>query len=188
MASEAHYFIALPLPKSLQNYFSVWQDDLKKKLNYKKWQHKEELHITLKFLGPVADNRIEQIHEALMEITNLNSFEIAIGSIGTFGKPDKPRVLWAGVDKTPALSDLQQQVEAIIERYGFQKETSVYHPHITLAKKWLENSSSDPLPDIKKQYTEQQMIIIDEIALFKIHPTRTPKYELIHNYKLQDGE
>lgn len=188
MSSEAHYFIAIPLYPSLRNHLSIWQDDLKEKLDYKNWPHKEDLHITLKFLGPVKADEIEQIQEALIGIKDLNAFEISIGSIGTFGKPDRPRVLWAGVDKTTTLSDLQEKTEAIMEKHGFQKETRTYSPHITLAKKWMGNSSGELLQDIKKQYKEQQIMVVNQIALFKIHPTRTPKYELIHEYKLQDGE
>lgn len=97
-------------------------------------------------------------------------------------------MLWAGVDKTTTLSDLQEKTEAIMEKHGFQKETRTYSPHITLAKKWMGNSSGELLQDIKKQYKEQQIMVVNQIALFKIHPTRTPKYELIHEYKLQDGE
>lgn len=188
MASEAHYFIAIPLSTALQNDFSVWQRELKRKLTYKNWPDYRDLHITLKFLGPVADNKREQLKEALLQIEGLQKFSIEVGSIGTFGKSDQPRVLWAGVSKTKALSAIQQKVEALLVNIGFQAESREFHPHITLAKKWLGNPAADVLKEIKKQFTEIQQLHVDEIVLYQIHPTKTIKYEVVQTYKLQGGE
>lgn len=188
MSSEPHYFIAIPLHPSLQEQLSSWQNDLKGKLTYKNWPHKQDLHITLKFLGPVADNKIDQVKEALTIVEGLREFSIDAGSIGTFGKPEHPRVLWAGVSKTKGLTALQQKIDEATADIGFQKETREFHPHITLAKKWLGEPAKNTLKEVKRQYIDKQQMAVGKLVLYKIHPTKTIKYEVVQTYKLKGGE
>lgn len=188
MMQTAHYFIAIPLPKSLQRYLSNWQEELKEKLNYKQWPHSQDLHITLKFLGPVDDNKIGPLHHRLQKTTNTQPFTIEVGSIGTFGKADMPRVLWAGVNKTQNLANLQQQIERLLLNMGYEKETRPYRPHITLAKKWYGDAAGALLGNIKTNYSTQWEMVVERIVLYRIHPLSNPKYEPVYTYRLQGGE
>ncbi|WP_340003237.1 RNA 2',3'-cyclic phosphodiesterase [Oceanobacillus sp. FSL K6-0127] len=183
----AHYFIAIQLPKRLQAYFTSWQNELQKKLVYKQWTHQKDLHITLQFLGEVDDNRIRHLTKALEEIERISSFDIEVGGVGVFGNPNKPRVLWAGVNKTNALAQLQRYVESCTMTVGFPKETRAYTPHITLAKKWdgTDNLGKDTLKDLKNTWNETWSITVAEIVLIRIHPKQTPKYEVVKRYCLQ---
>lgn len=182
---SAHYFIAIPLPEKIQILFSKWQEELKGKIPYKQWPYQEDLHITLKFLGPVADNKLTALKNELQTIKNHQAFSINVGGIGTFGNPVKPRVLWAGAEKTEALSSLYEKVEEATVNAGFQKENRAYRPHITLAKKWAEDAASVSIDQIKSDYTDRQTILINHIVIYKIHPQKSPKYEVIEKYMLK---
>ncbi len=184
MSTFPHYFIAIPLNHSLKDYFSHWQDSLKEQLSYKVWPDKQDLHITLKFLGPVAPEALKDVTNELKSIEQLKSFETKVGTIGTFGNPLKPRVLWAGVEKTNDLVLLQNQVEEYAGKVGFAKENREYRPHITLAKKWSEGSVNHSLADIKTSYNEKQKLSVDEVVIYQIFPSRSPKYEVVETYYL----
>lgn len=188
MSIEAHYFIAIPLPESVQRFFSVWQDNLKNKLPYQEWTHRTDLHITLKFLGSVDVNKREQLVYALEPLRKISTFTIDVGSLGSFGNAKKPRVLWAGVKKTAELAALQERVEEFLVGIGFQLNTRAYRPHITLAKKWHGESAGDILEAIKKQYTAERQVFVENIVLYRIHPRSTPKYQPVRIYRLQGGE
>src|SRR5690625_1573287 len=96
---SAHYFIAIPLPSALKNYFAAWQEELKGKVPYKQWTNKQDLHITLKFLGTVEKEQFIRLQKELQVVEHTKQFSTKVGSIGVFGNPDKPRILWGGVDK-----------------------------------------------------------------------------------------
>ncbi|WP_067727032.1 RNA 2',3'-cyclic phosphodiesterase [Oceanobacillus damuensis] len=183
----SHYFIAIQLPEELQAFFSVWQHKLKEQLPYKQWPNKEELHITLKFIGEAADNKVVQLKQELQAVQELQTFNLSVGGIGTFGNPSKPRVLWAGVERTERLFELQQTVENCARKIGFEKENRAYRPHITLAKKWAgkRSLSEETLPGLHKQFTDKQTMHVADVILFRIHPSKSPKYEVVERYMLK---
>lgn len=187
MATDPHYFIAIPLQASLKEYFAKWQDSLKNVLSYKQWPHYEDLHITLKFLGTVDDNKLQCLKEELKIIERTQVFSLDVGELGTFGNPENPRVIWAGVDKAESLDYLQQKVESHAAKLGFPKEKRAYHPHITLAKKWVGGSSNISLQEIKEKFSTVQSMVVEEVVLYQIHPDRSVKYEVIANFGLKRG-
>src|SRR5699024_3856804 len=129
MMSKPHYFIPIKLLQRLKEQLSRWQESLKTAESYKQWPHRDDLHITLKLLGDLDD-------EKLTELTLLESYYTTVESIGTFGSKVRPRVVWAGVHLTKSLSFLQKKVEELAAEIGFLNDSRTYSPHITLAKKW----------------------------------------------------
>src|SRR5699024_6116423 len=148
--TNPHYFIAISLPRPLKQKLAKWQGELKNVLSYKQWPHKDDLHITLKFLGEMDDNMIDMLHQKLTQLTTLKPFYTTIDSVGTFGHPERPRVVWAGVHLNKDLIFLQDKVEKLSMEAGFKKESRKYIPHITLAKKWKEKANKEMFEDIKK--------------------------------------
>ncbi|MBP1968938.1 2'-5' RNA ligase [Virgibacillus natechei] len=188
MSKNPHYFIAIRLPGSLKENLSKWQHELKKDVSFKQWPHFEDLHITLKFLGEVDDTKLRQLKEELKTIEDEQAFSIAVGGIGVFGNPKKPRVLWAGVDKTKSLAHLQEYVEACTMKVGFNKENRPYRPHITLAKKWSGETVTTIPEALKERFSNKKQIEVEEVVLYQIHPGSTVKYEMIARYRLKRGE
>ncbi|HHY74770.1 MAG TPA: RNA 2',3'-cyclic phosphodiesterase [Bacillus bacterium] len=184
MSKLPHYFIAIPLPDLLKDYFSSWQNDLQQKLSYKEWPHQQDLHITLKFLGPVDSEALLQLQAELKEIEQLEVFSLNVGTIGTFGNPRQPRVVWAGVEKTNQLTILQQRVEECAARIGFAKENREYRPHITLAKKWTGDNGIEGMAEIRKEYREMQNMEVNEVIIYQVFPNRKPRYEVVQTYQL----
>ncbi|MEC5421879.1 RNA 2',3'-cyclic phosphodiesterase [Virgibacillus sp. C22-A2] len=187
MSSSSHYFIAIPLPELLREQLSNWQDELRTKVSYKQWPHKQDLHITLKFLGAVADNKLDALQKELKRVEHINGFSTFAGQLGTFGNYQQPRVLWAGVEPSSDLLHLYELVESCAANAGFQIERRPYRPHITLAKKWANDSIVESIEVIKQKFSEKQVLYVGEIALYEIHPTRNPKYNAISRYRLRGG-
>ncbi|KPH71581.1 MULTISPECIES: RNA 2',3'-cyclic phosphodiesterase [Bacillaceae] len=188
MGQSPHYFIAIQLSKELQNTFALWQNKLQGVLPYKQWYNKKDLHITLKFLGAVNDEKLEELTTHLKRVEELPAFSLEVGTLGTFGNPKSPRVLWAGVERVEPLIKVQQIVEQGAFEVGFPKENRNYSPHITLAKKWngkIGFSYGDVLEKLKKEFTSKATMHVSEITLFQIHPNRKQKYEPIKKYKLR---
>src|SRR5699024_454536 len=185
MMSNPHYFIAIKLPQRLKEQLSRWQESLKTAVSYKQWPHRDDLHITLKFLGDVDDEKIKELHQKLTELTLLKSFYTTVESIGTFGSKERPRVVWAGVHLTKSLSFLQKKVEESAAEIGFLNDSRTYSPHITLAKKWNGPANEEMLTNILQEIKEEVFsLFINEVVLYEIHPKRNPKYKVLYNYRL----
>lgn len=187
MSQYPHYFIAIQLPETLQDTFASWQERLKGILPYKQWYHKKDLHITLKFLGAVNDQKLEELKYLLKRVEDLSAFNMEVGSLGTFGNPHRPRVLWAGVERVEPLINIQHTVELVALEAGFPKENRDYSPHITLAKKWrseVGHSYREVLEKLKREFHLKSDMHVSDVTLLKIHPSRQQKYEPIQAYTL----
>jgi len=182
-----HYFIAIPIPNSLKEHFSYIQSQLKSKLSYKQWPHKEDLHITLKFLGEVDDKRVGKVNEHLSLLKRIKPFELTVKGVGYFGRKDRPRVLWSGIHHNLELAQLKEEVELLTLQKGFETEKRDYKPHVTLAKKWSGEPCGDVLKKIISEYqSERFTLLVNEVILYKIHPKHNPKYEAIYRYRLKE--
>lgn len=186
MGQSSHYFIALPVSNELKEKFLNWQEQLQDELSYKIWPHKADLHITLKFLGAVDQDRLGKLRVSLRSIEH-PKFTVSVGSIGTFGKHDKPRVLWAGVENNNLLEELYKKVELVATSVGFNKENRPYRPHITLAKKWNgSHEHAENLKAIKENYEAERFHMnIEEFVLYQIFPSKSPKYEKVETFYLR---
>jgi 2'-5' RNA ligase len=101
-----------------------------------RWVRPEGIHLTLRFLGEVAPDRIEGIvRQAEQCVQAINSFTIGVRGCGGFPTAQKPRVIWIGVeDPSGALKALQARVEAGMVELGFLREERSYAPHLTLGR------------------------------------------------------
>ncbi len=187
MKNTAHYFIAISLPPELKKEMAAIQLEMKQHFDYKVWVNEADFHITLKFLGAVETEALEDLNKALLKIEKHVSFVSTIGGLGMFGKVDRPRVLFTDVEMNPELNNLHEAVEVNIEALGFLKEKRMYAPHITLAKKWI-GVENDAVADILAQSTNVHTVLnVCEVVLYRIHPMRTQKYEQVYTYKLSGG-
>ena len=103
-----------------------------------KWRPRENLHLTLRFFGEVAEPVAEEIDAALDEVARAtNSFVLQLKSAGSFGKED-PHTLWVGAGESEALRKLAADCERAARRAGLKAQTRKFAAHVTLA--YLNNA------------------------------------------------
>jgi 2'-5' RNA ligase len=100
------------------------------------WVASGNLHLTLKFLGQVAEERIEAIIGAATRATaGARAFDARVCGLGAFPSATRPRVLWAGVtDGAPAMIDLAGRVDRALAPLGFPAESRPFSPHVTVGR------------------------------------------------------
>jgi RNA 2',3'-cyclic 3'-phosphodiesterase len=96
-----------------------------------KWVDPGNYHVTLRFIGEVDEGVAADIDVALAGI-RLPRFDLAVAGAGSFGPDDKPRVVYAGVDRSAPLGHLHEKIEATLMRIGLMPEGRRYSPHVTL--------------------------------------------------------
>ena len=130
-------FIALELPGKIKNHIESYISQLRKLTPDLKWVNKDSLHITLKFLGNQAPQKVENVLSTLLPLTDYNRpFEIRIKHIGAFPNQNRPRVIWLGIEAVPRelFFQLHTWIEDQLEKNGFEKEQRKFSPHLTLAR------------------------------------------------------
>ena len=101
-----------------------------------RWVPKENLHLTLAFLGRVEDDRVADVSgAAAAAVEGHVDFTVRVGSLGAFPSAKRARVVWAGLDDpTRGLAGVADSVGEALERLGFPREERAFAPHVTLAR------------------------------------------------------
>jgi len=76
-------FIAVELPLTIKDYLAQLQDKLKNQDATVKWVHESTMHLTLKFLGEVAEKDIEGVKEKLKTV-QFEKFTLTLSELGVF--------------------------------------------------------------------------------------------------------
>jgi len=133
------------------------------------WSRVENIHLTLKFFGNVAVDRIPAISTAASRtVAEFSTFPIGLGETGVFPRPSRPQVLWIGVsDRSGQLSALQERLENEFAADGFPKEDRAYRPHLTIARiRKPEGARRLADAHLKMNYPTSE-IELNELILFR---------------------
>lgn len=98
-----------------------------------RWTPREQLHLTLCFIGEVSGTAYLDIKEALDEIQS-PPLTLRLQGVGFFPPRGQPRVVWAGIAKNEQLSLLQRKITTRLFSLGLEPENRKFAPHLTLAR------------------------------------------------------
>jgi RNA 2',3'-cyclic 3'-phosphodiesterase len=137
-------FIALNLPPPVRQALWETTTPLRDLGIPVKWVRPEGIHVTLKFLGEVSEEREAELVAALgRAAAGARALSLALEGFGVFPDFSRPRVVWAGIAPEPALEILQHRVEQEIAPLGFPTEARAFHPHVTLGRAAREGRARD---------------------------------------------
>lgn len=191
-ALTPHWFVALPLPESVRLRLDKTASAIRGELDFGKWTHPADYHITLVFLGAFPAERLTHLSEELAAVArNTVPFSLASNGLGCFGPADSPRVLWANVTGGPEpLARLQNDVETRLTQLGHTADSRPYSPHITLARKCKGSKPPQAVIAAAAQPLQQQPIVwqADELVLYASHPQAAPMYRPLARFAFGQGE
>ncbi|HXF96252.1 MAG TPA: RNA 2',3'-cyclic phosphodiesterase [Gemmatimonadales bacterium] len=131
-------FVALNLPDPVRE--ALWRaaEPLRALDLPVRWVRPESLHVTLKFLGDVGEEREPELVAALRRAAGQGGesrpLTLTLREFGAFPDLGAPRVLWVGIAAEPALELLQHRVEREFAPLGFPPEGRPFRPHLTLGR------------------------------------------------------
>lgn len=185
----ARVFVAIPLPEKhkakLQQICAEW----KRFGSFRKWVHFQDYHLTLQFLGECDSPQVKQIISQLSKVAaDTAPFSLQMQGMGTFGRKDQPRILWAGVTgELFALHQLQQQIGTYLAPLGFPIEERPYRPHITIARTYLGNDfEKSMLPMLSLGELAEDTWRVTEIVLYETRSRQSPMYHVIERFAFND--
>ncbi len=181
MASTIRTFVAVELQKPARQSCRDILSQLDKRIDGYRWVNRDNLHITLNFLGEVPDPRIPKICEVVSSVACLwQPFEITLARLGAFPSINRPRVVWIGVGQGDReLGRLQKALSKPLKPFGFARNRSDFHPHLTLGR-IKKNQRFDPNTS---QFIDENAdldcgtSLVGEVVVFSSHLERNgPMY------------
>ena len=135
-------FVAIQLSEELKGQIGEVQAELKRRafgLDGLGWVRLEGMHLTLRFLGDIAEEQVEALGALLRDVAaGVTPFALDARGIGAFPDPRAPRVIWLGLQGTPeataALRRMQAKIEDGVAGLGFPRESRAFTAHLTLAR------------------------------------------------------
>jgi len=154
-------FVALELPENIKNEIIKLQREIEK-LNLMKGKliEKENLHLTLKFLGEIGNDKVREIENKLKKI-RFNKFEVELDKIGVFSE-NFIRIVWVSLSGEK-LFELQKAIDDILESIFDREER--FMAHITVARPKSVNNKSKFIEEIKKVKFDNKKFLVDRVYL-----------------------
>jgi 2'-5' RNA ligase len=131
-------FVAIDLPTEVRQGLAQVQNELMDRLPPKsvRWTKPEGVHVTLKFMGDTAADKVDAIVQGLAAAAaGFDPFSFSVAGFGCFPNSHRPNVLWVGVPQVPkALAGLQRATDLQMHRLGYERERRPFSPHLTLGR------------------------------------------------------
>lgn len=134
-----------------------------------KWRGRENLHLTLRFFGEVAEPVADDLDAELSSIAESRApFDLQLKGAGSFGGAD-PRALWVGAAEAPELTKLAVDCERAARRVGLKPEPRKFAAHVTLA--YLSGAALDRVQAFEAR-----------LGLFETAPFRVERFALYSSF------
>jgi len=188
MEKRHRIFIAINLPadikRDLASYAEKWPE------LPAKWTAKDNLHITLEFLGYITDQEIGDVCKVALEVAKRHKpFSITLTKV-LYGPPGKmpPRMVWVQGDKPDELIDLKQDLqEYLVERVNFRPDSKGSITHIALARvsEWeFKKFDIDERPEVSEEI--DLTFTVESIEVMESELKKGgPQYTILESHTLE---
>ena len=124
-------FVALDIPQKTKDNLERSQNQFSELSNGGNFVAKDNFHITLHFLGNVAETDLIFVQSAMDQIADLPAPEIAVTQFALLRASD---IVCAKLRQNPQLTALHDALGEKLETSGFEVEHRAYRPHVTLIR------------------------------------------------------
>ncbi len=162
-------FVAVPFPADVKNELGKLIDDWRREQGKITWVKKENLHLTLKFLGETPLEKLEVLKKNLTASLNgAAAFQVSLSGAGTFPNFNRARVIWVGVSEGgEKLAELCQKVEEAARPLGFPAEEREFSAHLTVGRVKDVRLTEGLLAKVRACTFEAKGIIVSEAVLYQ---------------------
>lgn len=133
-----------------------------------KWVSAGNVHLTLQFLGDVDQGLLPKLGGSLTgAYSDLAPFEVDLAGVGAFPKPNRARVIWAGVRHgADGLKALHAATHSVTEGFGYEPEDRPFKAHVTLGR---VRSRGGRKPDLAKPLSALAEVEIGKCQITEVH-------------------
>lgn len=181
-------FIAIKIEPN-KSFIEIYNELISRlKFENLRFAEMNNLHLTLRFIGDTAENKISDIDRMLNKtIVTAKSFTLNINRTGIFGSSYNPRVVWFGIDQNEKLTYLQKTIELNLSKVGLFPDRQNFVPHLTLTRiKQLKDLKL--FQKVISEFREKEIMKQDVQSFSLIESTLMkdgPVYNTLFSYLLQ---
>ena len=145
-------FVAVHLSAEVRAAMEKALDHLRKIPADVKWVRPEAMHLTLKFIGSVGEERLTEVQSVIADsLRDRRLTSLRFQGVGTFGPPKMPKIVWAGGHEAAGtLRAIHESLEVAMTRFGSERETRPFSPHVTLGRVQGRRGSDELLRAVEK--------------------------------------
>jgi len=198
MEKRHRIFVAINLPEEVKKQLSKYQDKFGGAFaEGAKWTAKDNLHITLEFMGYLTDEEMADVCFAVKEVAERHeSFSIDINKVvygptplsGVKGTLSVPKMIWATGEKSEELSKLREDLEeTLLEKVRFTPEGRQFSPHVTLARLnsfAFRQMNQDEIPEVNENV--ELLFTVESIEVMESEMKKGgPQYVIVESHDLK---
>jgi len=150
-----------------------------------RWEAREKVHLTLKFIGDVKEDLLDQIIDELEFVKNYTTFNCTISKFGFFFRDNQAKILWCNLQTDDSIISLVEELNSRLRKYDIDIEKRKFKGHLTLLR--IKNKVSEKFIKSFKEYFFDPIIFnANEIALIQsvLKPSGS-KYKILKIYELK---
>lgn len=188
-------FVALDLPEEVRERIAAAAERHAQLQPQARWVKKENLHLTLKFIGEFPADRMDRLVKALEETTaRQRAFTASFGGCGGFPSVGKSRVIWVGMERGEGeAASLAAELNRGLVRVGVKKEARPFRGHLTLARLRSPADCSSWVAAMEEELAglEEMTFMVEEVTLYRsILSPAGPTYMPLRRFGLRrdDGD
>jgi 2'-5' RNA ligase len=171
-------FVAVELPEVVRHGLHEGTGLLRRSNPAVRWVPPDNMHITLKFLGEITEDRAARVREAVTAVAvKHRPFQVALRSVGGFPNLNRPRVVWVGLrEGAEPLATLAAEADSALEAEGFLREKRPFRAHVTVGR----CRRPAPLTAASSAVVPNDMFFVDRVVVMQSHlRPRGARYEVI---------
>ena len=188
--SEIRTFLAFPIPKEIKGYFKNMLEPIIDRHDKINWVKRENIHITLNYLGETDSEKIEEHAKRIETVVNdFPPFKLGTTDTGIYPHANEPRVLWVGSSPYDlTLSSFKQKLDRELTDLGYRLDNRQFQPHITLARVKTISRKSSFIHKFLTTEVREFNFEVDSVVWMKSTLTAMgAEYEELKLFKLNSG-
>ena len=127
-------FVALEIPDEIKNkIFTVLQEIPEYSSGYR-WEPKDKIHLTLKFIGDVREELLDDIISEIEFVKDYSAFNCTISKFGFFFRDNNPVILWCNFETDDKINSLVTDLNARLNKFGIDEDMRKFKGHLTLLR------------------------------------------------------
>ncbi len=129
---DVRTFISIPIPVNAE--LSELLNDLRKFPGIR-IPHVKQMHITLKFIGNVNENKLNTIKECVeRSISNIKGSSVELKGFGSFPENKDPKVIWVGIKTDLPLKKISDSIGKELDNFKIDYDDKPFKPHMTVGR------------------------------------------------------
>jgi RNA 2',3'-cyclic 3'-phosphodiesterase len=178
-------FVALKIPDVIKSeIFKHCYAAAESPSDYR-WEDKDKVHLTLKFIGEVKEELLPQITDELEFVKNYSSFNCRISRFGFFFPENQAKILWCNLETDESIVSLVNELNKRLAKYDIEIEKRKFKGHLTLLR--IKKPVSENFIKRFKEYSfDPVKFNVNEIALIQsvLNPIGS-EYKVLNIYELK---